>query len=195
MRIALALVLVLTPAARAAEASEPLLASRTTIVFGGEVTLFGRFTNGFADQPVILREKEYGDTAYSTLAVLTTKRGGRWRMTVTPAILTSYLASTENERSAPLDIHVRPRVSLTRNRGRFVARVVSNATYEHRFILIQRRARRGWTRIARIVLSRKPRRFNVPLPLGVSRLRAYLPRSQAGAGYVAGFSPAIVVRR
>jgi hypothetical protein len=195
MRIALALVFVLTPVAGAAETSEPLLASRTTIVFGGEVTLFGKFTNGFPDQPVVLRAKEHGDTAYSTLAVLATKKGGRWRTTVTPAIQTSYEANTENERSAPLDIRVRPRVSLTRNRGRFLARVVSNATYEQRFLLIQRRTQRGWTRIARIVLSRKPRRFNVHLPLGVSRLRAYLPRSQAGAGYVAGFSPAIVIRR
>src|SRR2546423_3709276 len=189
MRIALALVFVFAPVASAADASEPLLASRRTIVFGGEVALFGRFTNGFPDQPVILRAKEHGDTAYSTLAVLTTKRRGRWRTTVTPAIQTSYQVNTENERSAPLDIQVRPRVSLTRNRGRFVARVVSNATYEHRFLLIQQRTQRGWTRVARIVLSRKPRRFNVPLPLGISRLRAYLPRSQAGAGYVAGFSP------
>jgi hypothetical protein len=189
------LVFVLTPVAVAAGASGPLLASRTTVVFGREVLLFGRFANGFADQAVVLRAKEFGETKYSTLAVLTTKSGGRWRMSVTPTIQTSYQVSTASERSARLEIHVRPRVSLTRSGGHFVARVVSSATYEDRYLLMQRLDLRGWKRIARIVLSRKPRRFDVKLPLGVSKVRAYLPRSQAGAGYVAGFSPTVVIRR
>jgi hypothetical protein len=194
MRIALAVVLVLIPVAAAAPTSEPLRASRQTIVFGREVVLFGRFTNRLPDQTVIVRAKEHGATTYETIGVATTKSGGRWRTVVTPTIRTTYQARTVSEVSAPLEIHVRPHVSLKRRGQRFVARVVSTASYEGRFLVIQRRAQRGWRRLGRVVVSRTPRRFEIPLPRGSSRLRAYLPRSQAGAGYVAGLSPTIVVR-
>jgi hypothetical protein len=195
MRIALLLVLVLAPVATAAGASEPLRASRQTIVFGRAVILFGQFTNRLPDQTVILRAKEYGDSTYTTVGVETTKSVGRWQTVVMPTIATKYEARTVSEVSAPLEIHVRPHVSLKRRGGRFVVRVISTASYEDRFVLIQRRSGRAWKRIARVAVSRTPGRFEVPLPRGVSRVRAYLPRSQAGRGYVAGISPAVVVRR
>jgi hypothetical protein len=195
MRGAFLIVLVLAPLAAAATGSGPLRASSDPIVFGRELILFGQFTNRLPDQTVILRAKEYGDPTYTTVSVATTKKAGRWRVAVAPTIQTTYQASTVSEVSAPLDIHVRPHVSLKRRGGRFVLRVISTANYEGRFVLIQRRASRRWLRVAQVTVSRRPRRFTVPLPHGMSRVRAYLPRSQAGPGYVAGVSPAVVVRR
>jgi hypothetical protein len=195
MRIALLLVLALAPVATAGGGSEPLRASSGTIVFGRGVILFGQFTNRLPDQTVIVRAKEYGDPTYTTVGVATTKRAGRWQTAATPTIGTKYEARTASEVSAPLEIHVRPHVSLKRQGRRFVVRVISTVSYEGRFLVIQRRSAGSWKRIARVVVSRTPGRFDVPLPRGLSRVRAYLPRSQAGSGYVAGISPTVVVRR
>jgi hypothetical protein len=195
VRTVLTLVLALTPLASAARASEPLRASPGTAVFGREVVLYGQFTNRLPDQTVVVRAKEYGDTTYSTVGVATTRRAGRWRTVVMPTIGTMYEARTENEASAPLEVRVRPHVALSRRSGRFVVSVVSTVSYERRFLMIQRRVRGRWVRVVRVVVRRKPRRFTVPLPHGLSHVRAYLPRSQAGGGYVAGISKAVLVRR
>ena len=194
MRIMLVIPLLLASTAVAAGGG-PLRASTDVIVFGHELVLFGQFTNRLPDQTVIVRAKEPGDPGYTTVSVATTGSRGRWRVRVTPTIETTYEARTVSEASAPLVIHVRPHVSLKRRQGRFVVRVVSTASYEGRFVLIQRRASGRWRAIGRVIVSAKPRRFNVALPRGSSTLRAYLPRSQAGRGYVAGVSPPIVVRR
>lgn len=195
MRTAVALALALAPLAAASRASEPLRASPGTIVFGREAVLFGQFTNRLPDQTVILRAKEHGDPTFTTVGVATTRRAGRWRTVVTPTIGTTYEARTENEVSAPVEIRVRPHVSLRQRRGRFVLRVISTVSYEGRYLFIQRRVRGRWVRLARVTVSRDPRRFNVRLPRGTSRVRAYLPRAQAGPGYVAGVSAVVIVRR
>ena len=195
MRPLLLIALTLAPLASASVGSNPLRASTDPLVFGKPLVLFGQFANRLSDQTVILQAKEFGDPAYTTVSVATTKAGGRWRLVVSPTIQTTYQASTVSERSAPLDIHLRPHVSLKpRGRG-FVLRVVSTASYEGRFVLIQRRVSKRWHEVGRVVVSKTPRGFNIALPKGTSRLRAYLPRSQAGAGYVAGVSTPIVVTR
>src|SRR3954452_21304272 len=175
--------------------TEPVHATRTTIVFGKNVRLSGRFTHGLADRPVVLSAKEYGDTAYAATAILSTSEGGRWVTTIAPSIQTSYKASSLGETTAPLAIRVRPRLALKRAHGHWVVRVFSTGSYAGRFVLIQLRSDNGWADARRRVLRRKLRRFDVPLPRGMSRVRAYLPRSQAGRGYLAGTSATAVVRR
>src|SRR4051812_18718186 len=195
MRLALFVALALAPAALAAPLTEPVHATRTTIVFSQNVGLSGRFTHGLADQPVVLAAKEYGDAAYASVAILSTSPGGRWLTTIAPSIQTSYKASSLGETTAPLAIRVRPRLSLSRAHGHWVVRVFSTGSYAGRFVLIQLRAGETWKNFGRVVLRRKPRRFDLRLPHGVSRVRAYLPRTQAGRGYLAGTSATAVVRR
>jgi hypothetical protein len=195
MRLALLVALALAPAALAVPLTEPVHATLTTIVFGQNVRLSGRFTHRLADQPVVLSAKEYGDTAYASVAVLSTSQGGRWVTTIAPSIQTSYKASSLGETTAALAIRVRPRVALRRAHGHWVVRVFSTGSYAGRFVLIQLRDGGAWKNLGRVVLRRKPRRFDVRLPRGMSRVRAYLPRSQAGRGYLAGTSATAVVRR
>jgi hypothetical protein len=195
MRIALIFALAVTPLALAAEAAEPLRATPGTIVFGRKVTLFGQFTNRLSDQTVIVRARELGDPGFTTVGVTTTKSGGRWRTTVAPTIATTYRVSTVTELSAPVTVHVRPFVVLRRRGGRFFVRVVSTASYQNHFVLIQRRSGGRWATVGRVTLRHEPRRFSVTLPRGSSRVRAFLPRSQAGAGYAPGFSSTVAVRK
>jgi hypothetical protein len=191
----LALALALVPAASAAAATGPLHANRPDIVFGGGVVLSGKFDHGLADQSVVLLAKQHGETSYSSVALLETKAGGRWSSTVTPTIETSYEATSLAEHTPALAIKVRPRVTLARSRGRFVARVLSAASYEGHFVLLQRRGAHGWKTMRRIKLSQRPRKFDAKLSHGLSRLRIFLPRAQAGAGYLPGFSKTVLVRR
>jgi hypothetical protein len=191
----LALALALVPAAAGAAWTAPPHASRPDVVFGGGLVLSGTFAHGLADQPVIVLAKQQGESAYSSTALITTKSGGRWSVSVHPTIHTSYEASSLAERTPPVEIGVRPRVTLVRTAGHFVARVLSAASYEHRFVLLQRRGAHGWKTLKRVVLRRKPRKFDVQLPHGLSRLRIFLPRSQAGAGYLSNFSRTLLVRR
>jgi hypothetical protein len=193
--LAVIVAVVLAPPAAGVPTTEPLRASPATIVFGRSTVLHGQFANRIPDQPVAVRARQYGERSYTTVGEPSTGAQGRWRLTVSPTIGTTYEVRTENEVSAPLVVHVRPRVSLSRRSGRFVVRVTSTVSYEGRFLLIQRRVGGRWARAARVVVSRRPRRFGVPLPHGRSQIRAYLPRAQAGAGYVAGISPTIAVRR
>jgi hypothetical protein len=73
--------------------------------------------------------------------------------------------------------------------------VLSTLSYEQRFVFLLRRKSRGWITLTRVVLSSKPRTFGVRLPRGISRVRIFLPRSQAGAGYLPSSSATVVVRR
>jgi hypothetical protein len=191
----IALALALFPAAAVAASTAQPHASRPDVTFGGGVVLSGTFTHGLADQPVIVLAKQHGETAYSSTALVTTKSGGRWAVSVHPTIQTSYQATSLAERTAPVVIGVRPRVTLSRSAGRFVARVLSAASYEHRYVLLQRRGAHGWKTVQRISLRRKPRKFQVQLPHGLSRVRIFLPRSQAGAGYLPSSSRTVLVRR
>jgi len=190
-----ALALALLPAAAGSAATAPMHASRSDLVFGGSVELSGKFDHGLAGQPVVLLAKEHGETTYSSTALLATEAAGRWSVKVEPTIATSYEATSLAERTPAISVGVRPRVTLSRSRGRFVARVLSAASYERHFVLLQRRGAHRWKTVQRIVLSRRPRRFKVKLPHGRSRLRLFLPASQAGAGYLAAFSKTVLVRR
>jgi hypothetical protein len=191
----LALALALVPVGVSAAATSPVHASRASDAFGGPVTLSGTFAHGLAEEPVVVLAKEHGEKTYSSAALLTTKSGGRWSVVVRPTIETSYEATSLNDQTPPLTIGVRPKVTLGRTGRQFVARVVSTVSYEHHFVLLQRRARRGWKTLQRVVLGRTPRRFRVRLPHGLSRVRIFLPRSQAGAGYLPAFSRTVSVRR
>jgi hypothetical protein len=191
----LALALALVPAASVAAATGPMHATRPDIVFGGGVVLSGKFDHGQADQSVVLVAKQHGEASYSSVALLATKAGGRWSLRVTPTIETSYEASSLTEQTPALTIKVRPRVTLARSRDRFVARVLSAVSYEGHFVKLQRRGAHAWKTIRRIKLSQRPRKFDVKLPHGLSRLRVFLPRAQAGAGYLPGFSKTVLVRR
>jgi hypothetical protein len=190
-----ALALALVPATVGVASTDAPHASRPDVGFGAAVTLSGKFAHGLAEQPVVLMAKEHGEKTYSSNALLTTSSGGRWKATVSPTIETSYEASSLGEQTPPVRIGVRPRVTLARRNGRFLARVVSTASYQHRYVVLQRRGARGWKTLKRIVLSTRPRRFHVTLPRGVSRVRLWLPGSQAGAGYLPSTSETVLVRR
>ena len=115
------------------------------------------------------------------------------------AIRTSYLASWNGGRSAATVVGVRPAVSLRRTAtGRLSTRVVGARSFAGRVVQLQRRTAAGrWVTIKRAPPERRSAAlFRVPtLPRGARRSAIAMSVNQAGAGYLAGFSRTIVVRR
>jgi hypothetical protein len=93
---------------------------------------------------------------------------------------------------------VRPSVSFRRLAdGRFSTRVLAARSFAGRLVQLQRRTPAGtWLTVRRARLgARSAAAFRAQLPPGRSALRIAMSVNQAGAGYLAGISRTIVVRR
>ena len=78
-----------------------------------------------------------------------------------------------------------------------LTRAIAARSFAGRVVYFQRRRSNGhWRTVRRLVLDRSSsRRFRVTLPSGRWRVRVVLPSAQAGAGYLAGFSRTLSLRR
>ena len=100
--------------------------------------------------------------------------------------------------SAASVVGVRPAIALRRTAsGAFSTRVSGARSFARRGVQLQRQSATGrWITIKRVRLNvRSAKLFRATLPRGTSRLRIAMSVNQAGAGYLAGFSRTIVVRR
>ena len=75
--------------------------------------------------------------------------------------------------------------------------VISSLTYQDTYVLVQRKNSRGtWSTVKRVTLgAMSAARFSVRVPSGTSRIRTFLPASQAGTGYLASGSRTLTVTR
>ena len=139
-----------------------------------------------------------GEGSPRSVANVLTAADGSWRWLAKPRIRTSYAAQWAGALSAPSVVGVRPAISLRRTAsGLFSTRVRGARSFAARGVQLQRRSATGrWITIKRVRLNaRSARLFPATLPRGTSRLRIAMSVNQAGAGYLAGFSRTIVVRR
>jgi len=183
------------------------LASSTDVVkYGTAVTLSGKTVPATAGTTVDILAMATGETTYTKVTSVVTTNGGTYTVPVTPEIQTSYRAEFQNGTarvaSAVAAVQVRPQVGLVLRtlkgvRAYFTVKVTSSQTYEGAYVLVQRKNSLGrWTTVTRTTLGAfSSDRFSVRIPNGTSRIRALLPASQAGAGYLATASRAIAVSR
>ena len=111
-----------------------------------------------------------------------------------------HLLQGERERrhDAGGDVGVRPAVSLRRIRGaRLSTHVGAGKSFAGRFVQLQRLTGGRWVTIRRARLNTaSSATFRAgALPHGTSTIRIAMSVNQAGAGYLAGFSRSIHVRR
>ena len=92
---------------------------------------------------------------------------------------------------------VRPQIEIGYKRGIIYTKARAAVSFSGKAVFLQRLSRYGqWVSIKKIKLnSRSSAAVRVRLPRGLSRLRVSMSVNQAGAGYLAGFSPTLVVRR
>ena len=172
-----------------------LAASRTTLIFGGEVVLSGSVSTRLAGQPVTLVVRPLGGAVERV--VLTTGADGVWRYEAQPRIQTSYTAEHLTSASASTTVNVRPRVSLRKVAAtRFAVTVVAGRSFAGKVGYVARWSVRSqrWVKVRSFTLVRSKTSSTVSVAsvrVRVSRrtkLRAFLSQAQVQPGYVTGYS-------
>lgn len=183
------------------------LASSTSVVkYGEQTTLSGKALPNVAGTTIDILAQETGETAFTKVTSVVTTNGGTYTAVVTSEIATNYraeLASGSGRVASPVvAVAVRPAVSLVLrtvkgSHAYFTVKVTSSITYTDKYVRVQRKnSLGGWTTLKRAVLGTfSSVRFNVSVPNGTSRMRALLPSSQSGTGYLSSTSRTVTLSR
>jgi hypothetical protein len=175
-----------------------LATSTGTVIARGSVTLSGKVLSGRPDETVALFAQRFASGSFTALVTVLTDAGGTWSLTVKPMIRTTYKAVWNGLTSSTVTVAVRPAVTLRAlTRQRFATRVIAGRSFAGRVVQLQRHLLDGrWLTIARARLDgRSAAVFHPTLRRGRSTLRVAISVNQAGAGYLAGFSSWLSVRR
>jgi plastocyanin len=169
------------------------------IVYGQSVSLSGTVSNGNANEKVTIYQQPYPQGSFAELTTVLTTTNGAWNLVLSPSpkILTQYQAKWNGRTSVTVGVSVRPRIRLSQRNGRFLTIVQSGASHAGRSVQVQRLSRFGqWVTVKKVRLGGQSSAvFRLRLPKGKSHIRVAMSVNQAGAGYLAGFSPTITVRR
>ncbi len=169
------------------------------IVYGQSVSLSGTVSNGNANERVTIYQQPYPQTSFAEMTTVLTTTGGAWNLVLTPSpkVLTQYQAKWNGRTSVTVGVQVRPRIRLSYRNGKFTTIVQSAASHARRSVQAQRLSRFGqWVTLKKVRLGGQSSAvFKLTLPKGKSRIRVAMSVNQAGAGYLAGYSPTITVRR
>ncbi len=181
-------------------------ASRGVVVYGATVTLSGTISSKRAGETVTVFAQPFGEQAPAAVGAAISGTDGRWSYLVRPRLLTVYEArwkpAATTATSAPVTVKVRPQVSLRVEaaRGRvvtFFTKARGTRSFAGKTLSFQRRNAFGqWVILRKVTLGpASAATFKVKLPRGRSSVRTFLPARQAGAGYVAGLSRTLVLKR
>jgi plastocyanin len=190
----------------AAPISLTATASATLVVYGSTVTLTGATSSKRAGETVTILAQPFGTTALAAVGSATTEGGGSWSFIVRPRLETVYEArwkpAATTATSSPVRVRVRPQVlfRVKAVNGRtvtFFTKARAVRSLAGKVLYLQRRNAFGqWVILRRATLTATSAvTFKARLPAGRSRLRMFLPKAQAGAGYVAGISRTLVLAR
>jgi hypothetical protein len=168
--------------------------ARPAVVYGSSVKLAGTVSNHQAGQQVTVLGRQYAETAFTQVAVVTTTAKGAWSYTASPQIKTTYEARWGAVTSRTVDVKVRPRIRLsliTRSalRGSFSVTVEGNRPFANKRVLIQRLTTSGPASVKSVKLNAaSTANFTIRLPRHRARVRVVMSSAQAAPGYVAGYS-------
>jgi plastocyanin len=173
--------------------------NKPIVTYGESIVLSGTVSSGEANETVTLWSQPFGQASFSQVTQVLTTTGGAWSyvLPTAPKILTQYQARWQGRTSVAVQVSVRPRITFAYRTGTFRLRVFAATSHAGRYVTIQRVSRFGqWVVVKKVKLGSKSGRiFKMTVPKGTSRYRVAMSVNQAGAGYLAGFSPTIKVRR
>ena len=171
--------------------------ARRTVVYGRTTTLSGTASSQRAAETVSILAQPFGQSSFSSIATVATTAGGRWTFLAQPTIQTTYKVQWQTATSGTVTIQVRPRIGLRVRRGVFYVNVAADHSLAGKVVYFQRLSSFGqWVTRKKLVLNaQSAKRFRARLPHGRSRVRVFMPQTQAGPGYLAGVSRAVLVRR
>ena len=147
----------------------------------------------------------FGATALASVGSVSTEGGGSWSFNVRPRLETVYEARWKpaaTATSAPVKVLVRPQVlfRVKAASGRtvtFFTKARAARSLAGKVLYLQRRnAFAQWVILRKATLTATSAvTFKARLPAGRSRARMFMPKAQAGAGYLAGISRTLVLVR
>jgi len=168
-----------------------LTASRNETTCCQSVRLSGTVSTGKAGEPITILAREFDDIIDYPIAQTTTNATGNWSVQITPQIQTRYSVQTSTTNRQGVTVRVHPRVGLGVSGNNFSAKVTARSSFGGRIARFQTRTGAGgWRTVQLVVINlQSVARFHVSLPRGRTyQVRIYLPRGQAGAGYLDGTS-------
>ena len=178
-----------------------LHAGQSTVVYGRALSLSGSVANGRAGESVTITQQRLPSfTSVETVATVQTAADGSFNAVVRPEMRTLYRATDGQATSNTISVNVRPRLSLTRlGHHRFSLKAMAARSFAGRYAVLQRFSLRGhrWISVKRVhftrsITSESPTitsRAVFRARFGhLTRIRAYIPRSQLSAAYVTGVS-------
>jgi len=182
-------------------------ASRAIVVYGSSLTLSGTVSSQKPGETVTIFSQPYGQTSPAAIGSAISATGGGWNFLVKPALRTSYEARWKPATgpmtaTSPITVKVRPRVGwrVKATSGRivtFFTKVSGARSFGGKFVYLQRRNTFGqWVSLKKVFMSpTSSATFKVRLPSGRSRVRLFMPATQAGPGYIAGISRTLSLLR
>jgi hypothetical protein len=206
---ALLLAVVTALAVGAGGAAAPTLFTDRNVVTiaTGEVSgiiLSGSVPGAGADDEVVIEAKECGRSSFVRVHAGHTDAAGAFHERLAPLQLTTYRARARGEVSAPVTVRARPAIRFAHVQGkRFYVWMLAMRFFDGAKGRLERfdRARGRWVLVRRVTLRRQSgptmarsgADFSAPVRRGwVTRF--VLPRDQAGACYLAGYSLLVTVR-
>jgi hypothetical protein len=181
-----------------AGAAVTIAPSSGTAIARHAVTLAGKVASGHANESVAVYAQRFGGGSFVSVATVLTDAAGRWSLVVHPPIGTAYKSIWNGSTSNVATVAVRPGVTIRAlSRHRISTHVVGARSFAGRTVQLQRHLLSGrWVTIAHVRLNRSSSAiFKPALKRGRSTLRIAISVNQAGAGYLAGFSTWITVKR
>lgn len=187
-------------AAAAVFAEGVTLQTRALVVRSNEysVGVVGDISSGAEGEYVVVRGKECGvpGAFFRGLGGGTTLAGGRYEASVPIRTRTTLRAEWKDATSATVVVNKRAYISLTKEAdGYRVALSSETSSVDGRRATIERLTPTGWKKLQTVVVKADSgyasygvaKKLTFKVPKGTT-LRAVLPRSQAGACYLAGYS-------
>jgi hypothetical protein len=168
-----------------------LIRSSASTVCCQATRLRGTVSPAKAGERITILARAVDDIASYPVATTTTDANGYWSVTVTPSIQTEYMAQTTTSTTEGAWVYVHPRVGFGIRGKTFIAKVTGRDSFAGSIAWVQaQRANGSWRRIAKVVINQySVARFHVNLrPHTTYHLRIYLPKVQAGVGYLNGLS-------
>lgn len=168
-----------------------LAVSQAYMTFGDKLTLSGVVSNHRAGEQVTIFYQPYPQPNPIQRTVVLTSAGGAYSFVISPEVLTTYQAAWKGAYSTPTTVQVQPRLSIGRD-GVWILHASAGHTMAGRDVLFQRlnTSTGQWVTLVKTMLNaRSAARVVVTLPKGMNHLRLAMSVNEAGAGYLAGFSP------
>lgn len=182
--------------------SVSLDATRSIVVYGGAVNLFGSVANNQQGESVTISEQRvpaFSGVNVRTVATVQTATDGSFSLVVQPLIRTLYRASNGQATSNTISVNVRPRLSLTRiGSHRFALKALAARSFAGKYGMLQRLSVRKhrWISVRRVFFTRASVTASPTITsravfrarFGGARIRVLVSSGQLSPGYVSGVS-------